>query len=253
MRPFRRVPALLLLAGLSAPLGAQVLQPRQPSWTDKWNFGIGLFGGLPMGDFKDHEDGGGGLDLTLGFQPFRRQPMSIRGTMTFMDYGGLRQHGQQQVCDQFGTCWFEDVEFDARNHTMMTFQGGIEFMATDGKWRPFTYALAGTTVFNSTAAITATGPTGPDQDTESFFTSSNFSQSYGVGLRRVGTRWGRETGFELTTRFTRNVGATFITEDGIEQQSDGTWVATPRSGAANVLGIHIGFWIGPYITIGERR
>jgi hypothetical protein len=240
----------LLLAG---PATAQVLAPREPKWTDKWNFGIGLFGAIPQGEFRNHENGGGGLDLSLGFQPFRRQPLSIRGYMAFMDYGGLRATGQQDVCDTFGNCWTESVEFDARSHYMMNFQIGPEFMFTDGLWRPFAYALVGTTVFNSTQVFQPTGQSGPEPQSESIFSSNNLSTSYGLGIRRVGTRWGRETGFELSTRFTRNAKATYLTERDLEQEQDGTWVIHPRHGAANVLGFQLGFWLGPYINWNERR
>jgi hypothetical protein len=209
----------LILGFWAVPLAAQVLQPREPKWTDKWNFGIGLFGGIPVGDFREADDGGGGVDLMLGFQPFRRQPLSIRGNAVFLDYGGLRQRGYQEVCDQFGSCFLED------------------------------FALLGRTVFSSTMVL----PNSNTTDGDVVFSSNNFSTAYGAGLRRVGSRWGRETGFEISSRFTRNGKATYLTEGGITQNSDGSFTITPRGGAANVVGIHIGFWMGPYINWNERR
>src|SRR5688572_10216457 len=161
----------LILGPWAGPLAAQVLQPREPSWTDKWNFGIGLFGGFAVGDFREADKGGGGVDVMLGFQPFRREPLSIRGNVVFLDYGGLRQRGYQEVCDQFGSCFLEEVEFDARNHTAMFFQIGPEFMVTDGKWRPFGFALLGTTVFNSTMVL----PESQTTEGDAIFTSNNFS------------------------------------------------------------------------------
>lgn len=242
----------LLLVLLAGPLAAQVIQPREPKWTDKWNFGIGLFGGVPVGEFKNNVDGGGGLDVMLGFQPWRRQPLSIRGNAVLMDYGGLRQRGYQEVCDQFGSCFYDEVEFDARNHTAMFFQGGVELMATDGRWRPFSFALAGTTLFHSTMTTPATSPSGTNSS-ETLFSSHNFSTAYGLGFRRVGTRWGRETGFEISSRLTRNGKSSYLTEGSITQDADGTVRFTPREGAANIIGVHIGFWMGPYINWNERR
>lgn len=240
----------LLASLLGSQLGAQILAPRQPQWTDKWNFGIGLHGGFPTGEFRKHEDGGAGLDLFLGFQPFRRQPLSIRGNVQFMEYGSLKAQGEQVVCDP--GCYTERVEYDARNHQMYLFQVGPEFMAVDGKWRPFAFALAGATVFNSNETI-GTDQSSGQLESSSFFTSSNFSTSYGGGIRRVGTRWGRETGFEISARFTRNENAEYLTEKNIVRQPDGTWVATPQRGFANLIGIEIGFWLGPYINWNERR
>lgn len=238
----------LILGLWAGPLAAQVIQPRQPSWTDKWNFGIGGFGGIPVGDFRKADNGGGGIDVMLGFQPFRREPLSIRANAVFLDYGGLRQAGYQEFCDEFGSCFLEEVEFDARNHTAMFLQIGPEFMVTDGKWRPFGFALVGTTVFNSTMVFPESGTT----EGEAIFTSSNLSTAYGLGLRRVGTRWGREIGFELSSRFTRNGKARYLTEGGITQNSDGSFTITPREGAANIVGIHLGLWVGPYINWNER-
>ena len=247
-----RTSRLVLLATfLPSFAAAQILAPRQPKWTDKWNFGVGFHGGIPVGEFKEHENGGAGLDLFLGFQPFRRQPLSLRGNIQFMEYGSLKAQGQQQVCDTFG-CYNETVEYDARNHQMYLFQGGPEFMVVDGKWRPYVFALAGVTVFNSNETVVADQASGQTEN-RSFFTSSNFSTSYGGGIRRVGTRWGRESGFEISARFTRNEDAEYLTERNIVRQPDGTWIATPQRGFANVIGIEIGFWLGPYINWNERR
>ena len=247
-----RTSRLLLLAALLPSMAsAQILAPRQPKWTDKWNFGIGGHGGIPVGEFREHEDGGAGLDLFLGFQPFRREPLSIRGNMQFMQYGSLPATGLQDVCDSFG-CYTEEVRYNARTHQMYLFQGGPEIMATDGKWRPYAFALAGVTVFNSSETIAADQSSG-QPETHSFFTSSNFSTSYGGGIRRVGTRWGRETGFEISARYTRNAKAEYLTEKDIALQPDGSSIATPQRGFANLVGISIGFWVGPYINWNERR
>lgn len=242
----------LLLTLLPAVAGSQILAPRQPKWTDKWNFGIGGHGGIPVGEFRKHENGGAGLDVFLGFQPFRREPFSIRGNVQFMEYGALKARALQDVCDSFGQCYTEEVEYDARNHTMFLFQGGPEVMAVDGKWRPYAFALAGVTVFNSTETLAA-DQSGGQTESSSFFSSSNFSTSYGGGIRRVGTRWGRETGFEISARYTRNENAEYLTEKNIVRQPDGTWIATPQRGFANLIGIEIGFWLGPYINWNERR
>jgi hypothetical protein len=258
MRPFLRTLLLILCAAIVLPgqLAAQVIQPsrpqppqsrqeRQPSWTDKWILGVSGFGGIPVGEFKDHEDGGGGAEFVLGFQPFRGQPLSLRGNASFMDYGGVRQRGFQESCDAFGNCWFDEIEFDASDHTMFVFQGGAELMPTVGAWRPFAFALAGTTLFRSNATITATSPSGPEQETESIFSSSNFSASYGVGIRRITVVGGRELGFELSTRFLQNAKASYLTEESVTQNPDGSYTTTPRNGAANIVGIHLGVWLGP--------
>jgi hypothetical protein len=248
------MPALrvaLLTTLLAQAAGAQVIKAREPRLLDQWVFGASMFGGIPVGEFKKHEDGGGGGEVMIGFQPFRRQPLLLRGHVASLLYGAASAYGYQDVCDAFG-CWTEEVRYNARNHTMTFLQAGPEFMATDGSWRPFGFALAGVTFFNSWANLRPTTPSGPAPSSESIFSSSNFSTAYGAGVRRVGISFGRESGFEIAFRVTRNAKAQYLTEDGLRRNSDGTWAVTPRTGAANVAGIHLGFWLGPYINWNER-
>src|SRR5262245_26310798 len=242
--------ALLTLA-VSSGAAAQVIPPPQSSAADQWVFGFNFLGGLPRGEFKNHEDGGGGAAGMVGYQPWRRQPLVLRLQGGAMLYSRVEAVTQQQVCDFF-TCHTEEVRYNARNHSMAFVHFGPELMATDGLWRPFGYALAGYTFFNSWANLEPSSLS-PDQPSEQIFSSHNFSTVYGGGIRRVSTHWGREAGFELSLDVTRNAKARYLTEEGVHQNSDGTWTITPRQGAANVLGIHLGFWIGPNIRYWERR
>lgn len=242
----------LLTTLLALPASAQVIESRLPKVTDQWLFSGSLFGGLPVGEFKNHEDGAGGIALMLGFQPWRRQPLVMRADFAGMQYGNVNARAFQDVCDAVGNCWTEEVTYSARNHNMMFFQAGPEFMATDGTWRPFGFALVGTTVFSSRATVLANTPLGPDTETRNLFASSNLSTAYGAGVRRVTTKHGREGGFELSLRVTRNAKARYLTESGMNRRADGTWDVSPREGAANVLGIHLGFWVGPHIMWNER-
>jgi len=253
VRPLSRAVFLFVfLQGMPA-LHAQILLPREPRATDKWLGSFGAFGGLPMGEFKEHEDGGAGAELMLGFQPWRRQPLVLRVQASGMQYGAVGAEGYQQVCDPANPsdCWIERVRYNARNHTMWVLHGGPEIMATDGTWRPFGYAVVGWTFFSSWANFKPQTPTG-EEYSESLFKSRNVSTAYGVGLRRVTTRHGREGGFEFSARFTRNATASYLNEDGLQRNPDGTMTIVPRRGAANVLFLQVGWWIGPYINWNER-
>jgi hypothetical protein len=242
----------LLLAVLAETAAAQIIQAREPRLSDQWTFGGSAFGGLPIGEFHKHENGGGGGEFMLGFQPFRRQPLVLRANVNSMLYGYVSAYGYQDICcDAFGNYYTQQVRYNARNHTMTILQGGPEFMATDGLWRPFGFALAGVTFFNSWANVKPSTPNGAEY-TQGLFSSHNFSTTYGAGLRRVRSVFGREGGFELAFRVTRNAKARYLTEEGVHQNSDGSWSVDPRTGAANVAGIHIGFWVGPYINWNER-
>jgi hypothetical protein len=244
---------LLLALLLALPVQAQVLQLKQPKKSDLITFSFSFFGSVPMGEFRNHENGGGGADMVLGIQPFRREPLVIRTQVAGLLYDGASAWGYQDVCDEFNSCWTETVRYNARNHSMLMLHAGPEIMATDGKWRPFGYALVGWTFFNSWVNLKPESPTGPDPETENLFSSRNVSSIYGAGIRRVGTKIGREGGFELSTRFVRNASARYLTEQGLYRRPDGTYDVTPRTGAANVLAFHVGFWIGPHVNWNERR
>jgi hypothetical protein len=187
----------------------------------------------------------------LGFQPWRRQPLLIRGHISSLVYGSVQAEGQQQVCDFF-SCHTETVSYNARSHTMTSLLAGPEFFATDGAWRPFAFALAGATFFRSWANLKPQSPSGSESSV-TLFSARNFSTSYGAGVRYVWTRFGREYGVEMASRVTRNAGARYLTESGLVQRPDGLFDVTPRQSAADVLGIHLGFWMGPYINWNERR
>lgn len=246
MHPFRITLLATLLAGTA---DAQVIQAREPKLKDQWVFGLNGFAGIPVGDFRKHEDGGGGAEMTIGFQPFRREPLVLRGTGGFLLYGRFNRNREADICDAFGNCTTEVVFYNARYHNMSFFQAGPELMATDGPWRPFAFALAGVTFFNSWANY---GDPNRSETSTSLLSSRNFSTAYGAGVRKVGRTFGRESGFELAFRVTRNAKARYLTEEGVRPRGDGTFEVTPRTGAANVAGIHIGIWMGPYINWNER-
>ena len=238
---------------IALPLEAQIFEPKRPEKSDLLTLSFSAFGGVPMGEFREYENGGGGIDVAFGVQPFRREPLVIRTQLAGMAYDAATAWGYQDVCDEFGSCWTETVQYTARNHSMIMVHIGPEITAIDGKWRPFGYALAGWTFFNSRVNLKPETPTGPDPESQSLFSSSNVSSVYGAGVRRVGTKIGRETGFEFSARFVRNASARYLTEQGIHRRSDGTYDVSPRTGAANVLAFHVGFWIGPHVNWNERR
>jgi len=245
-----RVLRIALFLALPQTADAQVFKLREPRMRDQWVFGLSGFGGLPVGDFKQHEDGGGGMELTVGFQPFRRQPLVVRGNAAFLLYGRYNRDGTRDVCDIFGNnCQTQTVWYNSRYHNMSVFQIGPEFMATDGKWRPFAFALAGMTHFSSWANY---GDPNSSGSSTGLYSSHNFSSAYGAGVRMVKQAFGRESGFEMALRFTRNPRSTYLTDRGVFRRSDGSYDIAPETSAANVLGIHLGVWLGPFINWNER-
>ena len=244
MRPF----FLTLL--LASAVQAQVIKDPPKRLRDQWLLSFSGLAGIPVGDFRKNENGGGGLEVMVGFQPFRRQALTLRGQVNWLMYGRINRDVEQDYCDVFG-CYTETVYYDSRQHMMFTFQAGPELSPVKGKWRPFLFALAGSTVVHSYAnrGYAGSGGTAPS---ENLFTSSNLSTSYGGGIRRVDEKESRSGAFELSAHVTRNAKADYLTERGLTRTTSGTWVVQPVRGAANVLMIKLGFWIGPNVPWFER-
>jgi hypothetical protein len=244
----RIVLTLLVASALTAD--AQIIQPSPRSWLDQWTVGAAFMGGKPVGEFRNEENGGFGGELTLGYQPFRRQPLLLRGSLGGMQYHAVKAFGYQENCDERG-CWLEEVEYNARSHNMLYAYAGPEIMATDGGVRPFAFAMVGRTWFRSQANFKPTSP-GGQEFSQTLFSENNFSTSYGGGIRSMLTTAGRGVGLELSARVNRNIDAEYLTERGVVENPDGSITITPRRGAAHVLGIHLGIWIGPHVRWDER-
>lgn len=247
----------LLIAALGALIAAplalcrgQILQPQAARASDLWTLGASFMGGLPVGDFREEENGGFGGELTVGFQPIRGQPLLFRATGGGMKYGSRKAWGYQETCDDNG-CWLEEREYDARSHSMYYLHGGPEVFATAGKIRPFAFAMLGRTFFSSRANFKPTTPYG-EEWSQGIFSSNNFSTSYGGGLRWMGSTAGRQIGFELSARVIRNGDAEYLTERRLVENPDGSLTIDPRAGQAHVLGIHLGIWFGPHVRWTDR-
>lgn len=241
---------LLTTIFLSATSEAQILQARQPSRMDQWVIGGAFMGGKPLGEFRNEENGGFGGEFTLGYQLFRRQPLILRGSIGGMQYHAVKARGYQENCDETG-CWLEEVEYNARSHNMWYAYGGPEILATDGTLRPFAFAMVGRSWFRSQANFKPTSP-GGQEFSQVLFSENNFSTSYGGGVRMMLTNTGRPIGLELSARVNRNIDAEYLTERGVVENPDGSITITPRRGAAHVLGIYLGIWVGPNVHWSER-
>lgn len=241
---------LTLLTTFAITAHGQLIQARQPSWTDQWTFNASFMGGKPLGEFRNEENGGFGGEVTLGFQPFRRQPLVFRGSAGGLQYHAVKARGYQEVCDESG-CWLDEVEYNARSHNMWYAYAGPEIMATAGTLRPFAFAMVGRNFFRSQANFKPTSP-GGQEFSQSLFSSHNFSTAYGGGIRTMVPTSGRGIGIEVAARVNRNVDAEYLTERGVVENPDGSVTITPRRGQAHVLGISVGIWVGPNVLWSER-
>lgn len=241
-----RIAALaLLMVTRAAASDAQIIKTRLPRFTDLLVGGLSGFAGVPVGEFQKREDGGLGGEIMAGVQPFRGQPLVLRANALMLQYGRYDHDVEEEFCGYDGECETETVFYDSRYHNMFALHVGPEIMATRGTWRPFAFAQAGITFFRSTSSY-GDAYAGPLHLT--LLSSHNMSAGYGIGIRNVGKRLGREQGFELSLRLIRNARATWANDAALRSRGDGTWDVTPRVGAANVLTIQVGAWGGPYVN-----
>jgi hypothetical protein len=242
---------LALLAMVSQTAAAQVIQSRQPSIWDQWIAGINGVGVFPQGEFRQQDNFGAGVEINLGFQPFRRQPLVLRGDVGWMQYDGYNRNDSQEVCDWDGSnCQNETVFYDSQSHNMWWFHGGSEVMATHGIWRPYAYAAGGWTLFYSSARFGPAGFSGSEGNR--LHAKSSLTSAYGIGVRRVTARDGRQYGWDFAVSFTRNAKAEYVTMEGVYRNPDGSYAVRPTVGGANVLKIHIGITSGPNVHWSER-
>jgi hypothetical protein len=243
--------AVLSSTVLSTSATAQIFGSRPNKGTDQWIFNLAGLLAVPVGDFRKDEKIGGGLEVAVGFQPFRRQPLVLRGSMGGLMYERYNNNDDDEICDFFGNnCEQVTLFYDSQHHFLSFIQAGPEFMATDGRWRPYAYALAGVSFFNSTASYGDADDSG--SGTRNLFSSHNFSTSYAVGVRRVTQTFGREGGLDLSARFVRNAKARYLTENGVYRDASGNFAISPRSGAASLLIIQVGITGGPFVNWSER-
>lgn len=248
MRSIRLGLTLLVLGG---PATAQVLTPRQPSRMDQWIIGATAFPAFPIGDFRKDQKFGAGVDLMVGYQPFRREFTVLRATFGFLQYDSFNQNEDARICDQFGNnCANETIFYDSQNHSTSFMHVGPEFMATAGTWRPFVYAMGGVTFFHSTARFGSAFSS--TSDSRGLFYSNNVSSAYGLGVRRVTGRDGRQHGWEFGARLTRNAKAEYLTKDGVYRDGSGNYQVSPKQGQANFITVHIGYNGGPRLNWNER-
>ncbi len=242
-----RIAALALLMATRAAAGeAQIIKSRPARFTDLLVGGLSGFVGLPVGEFQKNEDGGFGGEVMAGVQPFRGQPLVLRANALMFQYGRYDHDVEEEFCGGVdGECETETVFYDSRHHNMFALHVGPEVMATHGTWRPFAFAQAGITFFRSTSSY---GNAYADPLHLTLLSSHNMSAGYGIGIRNVSKRFGREQGFELSVRLIRNARATWANDAVLRSRGNGTWDVTPRLGAANVLTIQVGAWGGPYVN-----
>jgi hypothetical protein len=248
MRLFRIALGLILTSSVAE---AQVFASRPPRALDQWIIGITAFPAFPVGDFRQDQKFGAGLDLNVGYQPFRREMTVIRANFGFLQYDSYNRNESAEICDFFGNnCSNETIFYDSQNHSTSFIHGGPEFMVTAGKWRPFVYGVGGVTFFHSTARFG--DAFNSSSGTRTLFVSSNVSSAYGLGVRRVAGRDGRQHGWELGVRFTRNAKAEYLTKEGVYRDSFGNYAVSPKTGQANFITVHIGYSGGPRVNWNER-
>jgi hypothetical protein len=223
----------------------------------RWSDGLSgaLIGewGFPVGAFHENEDGGGGVAAHVAYAIERTRVLSLRTNFGWVQYGNVSRTRRVPVYDEFGTpVDYQDEKYSLRNHSMLSLDAGPELTRVTGKWRPYGFATAGFSVFQSRQNLRAPVYAGDPGDDRTFFSHANFAWTTGLGLR-VGSVDPRGGAFDFGVSFRRNQSARYANERALTTNPDGSFSFSTFSGSANLIAVHVGVWIGPRGVAPRRR
>jgi hypothetical protein len=219
--------------------------PESPSKGDPFSGSIVGDWAFPVGAFRQHEDGGGGFYADGAYALDRARHLSLRLDGGFLVYGLVNHDMEVPEYDNFGNfLGYQNVSYAVREHQMYSLDIGPEITALTGNIRPYAFATAGMSYFYSSVNVQPPQYAGDQGIDRTVSSAGNFAWSTGVGLR-IGGHEPRSGAFDIGIRFRRNERAHYANDSALSTLSDGTVVATPFYGSANVLQLYAGFWIGP--------
>jgi len=219
--------------------------PEPPSKGDPFSGSIVGDWAFPIGAFRQHEDGGGGFYVDGAYALDRARHLALRVDGGFLLYGYVSHDLDVPEYDDIGNfLGYQNVSYAVRQHQMYSLDIGPEITALSGNVRPYAFATAGVSYFYSSVNLRPPQYAGDQGIDRTVLSSGNLAWSTGVGVR-IGGENPRSGSFDVGIRFRRNSRAHYVNDSSLSTLSDGTVVATPYYGSANMLQVYAGFWVGP--------
>jgi hypothetical protein len=227
--------ALFVACALAAPAAGQ--RPDETLRPVRAYGGIQLLGAVPVGEFSDYIDGGGGLGLNLEWPIRAGGVLSLRGDIGWLLYG----EETTEVCFQSTNC---RVTLDLTTTNNIFFLNiGPQLGAPSGPVRPYFNASAGMAYFATTSSVKG------DDSSENFASDTNFddftmSWGAGGGLRIPVSRGRTPVMIDLGAQYHGNGYVEYLTEGNIIDHPGGPPTFDVTRSAADFVSIRLGVSIG---------
>lgn len=198
---------------------------------------VHLVGALPVGEFADYIDGGGGLAIDVAVPVQAGSLFSLRGELGWLLYGAETM----KVCFQSTGC---RVTLDLTTTNNIFFlNAGPQLTAPAGPLRPYLNAAAGFAYFATTSSVRG------DDSGETFASDTNFDDftlawGAGGGLLIPLARGRTPVMIDLGAQYHGNGYVEYLTEGDIHEQPSGPPLLDPKRSEANFVTIRLGVTIG---------
>lgn len=245
MRPTTVLLVLALLASVTFPAvaagqhsasAAPRVQPGpvpdQPAASTRFQLGLGMMIGVPVGSFGDHVELSGGtsghFDVSLG-----RSLVSLGGEVTGLWYGNETREVPLSSIPELS------VTVDTTNYIVLV-HGRLRVQAREGRVRPYVDGLVGFIDLFTTTSIDEGSCTGCSGDSETHINDIALSAGGGAGLM---VEVGRSVKFDVSVRYLAGGEAEYLTEGAVRWEGGQTILDVSRSRTDIVL-VYIGVALG---------
>jgi hypothetical protein len=227
--------AILVAGVLTVPAAAQ--QPGDTLRPVRAYGGIHLLGAVPVGEFSDYIDGGGGLGIDFEWPVQAASWLSLRGDLGWVLYG----EETKRVCFQSTGCRVTLDLTTTNNIFFLNF--GPQLGAPSGPLRPYVNASAGLAYFATTSSVKG------DDSSENFASDTNFddftmSWGAGGGFLIPLSRGRTPVLLDLGAQYHGNGSVEYLTEGDIIENPTGPPTFDPTRSEANFVTIRLGVTIG---------
>ncbi len=201
---------------------------------------LGLDGVLavPVGEFADYVDLGGGIGGFGVLFMDDRQLFGLRLDASWMIYG--RSTVQRQLSPSVP---FVNVEVTTENG-IGSFAFGPQVMVPDGPVRPYARAGVGLSYFQTKTSVKGTNNSDPFASSTNF-DDTTFALSGGAGLRiGLAEADAHPISLDLGVTYLRNGRTEYLREGGLRETPGGGVEIDPIRSETNLIGYHLGVTVG---------
>jgi len=217
--------------------------PAPPGKPTRFQAGIGLLLGAPLGEFGNNVDNAAGvsvhLDVGLG-----GSVVSIGGEAAYLSYGGesRKVNLATAIPDLPGVVVTVNTD-----NAMVLVHGRVRAQPRRGRWRPYVDGVFGFTNIYTTTSIAESGDCDAYSCTSGLEATNleDFALSFGGGVGLMvgfgSSPWPAR--LDVSVRYLRGGEAEYLTEGGIRREGAQAFLDISRS-PTNMVLVYIGIAIG---------